>query len=92
ILNALCRAGRLTCTLALRRCRRSLKKSKRKLKNTLKQMTTKIGQPKPMGCSKSHSKRKVYSNISPPQETRRSSNKQANFTAKTARERRSDKT
>ena len=27
-----------------------------------------------MGCSKSHSKRKVYSNISPPQETRKSSN------------------
>jgi len=31
-----------------------------------------------MGCSKSHSKRKVHSNTSPPQETRKSSNKQAN--------------
>ena len=27
-----------------------------------------------MGCSKSHSKRKVYSNTSPPQETRKSLN------------------
>ena len=35
-----------------------------------------------MGCSKSHSKRKVYSNTSLPQETRESSNKQANFTSK----------
>ena len=48
--------------------------------------------PKPMGGSKSHSKRKVYSNTSPPQETRKSSNKQANFTSKAARERRTDKT
>ena len=32
--------------------------------------------PKPMGCSKSCSKRKVYSNTSPPQEARKSSNKQ----------------
>ena len=29
-----------------------------------------------MGCSKSRSKRKVYSNTSPPQETRKRSNKQ----------------
>ena len=48
--------------------------------------------PKPMGCSKSRSKRKVYSNTSPPQETRKSPNKQANFTSKAARERRTDKT
>ena len=41
-----------------------------------------------MGRSKSHSKRKVYSNTSPPQETRKSSNKHANnFTSKAARER-----
>ena len=32
---------------------------------------------------------KVYSNTSPPQETRKSSNKQANFTSKAARERKS---
>ena len=42
--------------------------------------------PKPMGCSKSRSKRKVYSTTGPPQETRKSSNKQANVTSKAARE------
>ena len=40
-----------------------------------------------MGCSKSRSKRKVYKNTSPSQETRKSPNKQANFTSKAARER-----
>ena len=35
---------------------------------------------------------KSYSNTSPPQETRKSSNKQANFTSKAAQERRTDKT
>ena len=40
-----------------------------------------------MGCSKSPSKRKVYSYISPPQETRKSSNKQTNLTSKAAPER-----
>ena len=35
---------------------------------------------------------KVYSNTSPPQETRKSSHKQGNFTSKAARERRTDKT
>ena len=39
-----------------------------------------------MGCSKKHSKRKVYSNTNPPQETRKSSNQQANFTSKAERE------
>ena len=39
-----------------------------------------------MGCSKSHSKRKVYSNRNLPQEARKSSNKQANFTSKAAGE------
>ena len=34
----------------------------------------------------------IYSNTSPPQEKRKSSNKQANFTYKAARERRTDKT
>ena len=48
--------------------------------------------PKPMGCSKSSSKRKVYSNTSPPQETRKSSNKQANIKPKADQERRTDKT
>ena len=40
-----------------------------------------------MGLSKICSKRKVYSNTSPPQETRKGSNKQANFISKAARER-----
>ena len=42
-------------------------------------------------AAKNSSKRKVYSNTSPPQETRKSSNKQANFTSKAGRER-TDKT
>ena len=36
-----------------------------------------------MGCSKSSSKREVYSNTVLPQETRKASNKQPNFTPKT---------
>ena len=44
-----------------------------------------------MGYSKRRSKKKVDSNISPLQETRKSSSKQVNFTAKAARER-TDKT
>ena len=47
---------------------------------------------KTMGCSKSHSKRKVYSNTNLPQETRKSSNKQPNFTSKAPRERGTEKT
>ena len=49
-------------------------------------MTTKYSTPKPMGCSKSPSKREIYSNTSPPQETRKSSNTQPNFTSKAYRE------
>ena len=37
---------------------------------------------KPMGCSKSSSKREVYSNTILPQETRKTSNRQPNFTPK----------
>ena len=37
-------------------------------------MATKTRQPKPMGCSKSSSKREVYSNSISPQETRKISN------------------
>ena len=48
--------------------------------------------PNTMGCCKSRPKRKVYSNTSPPQEIRKSSNKQANFTSKAAGERKTDKT
>ena len=39
--------------------------------------------PKPMGCSKSSSKREVYSNTILPQETRKASNRKPNFTFKT---------
>ena len=42
---------------------------------------------KPMGCSKSSSKREVYSNIILPQETRKTLNRQPNFTPKTTGER-----
>ena len=40
-----------------------------------------------MGCSKSRSKRKVYSNTILPQETRKISNKRSNLTPKGTRER-----
>ena len=41
-----------------------------------------------MGCTKSSTKRKVYSNTSLPQETRKTSNKQPNFTPKAIKKRR----
>ena len=44
-----------------------------------------------MGCSKSSSKREVYSNTVLPQETRNISNKQPNLTPKVIRERRTKK-
>ena len=48
--------------------------------------------PKPMRCSKSSSKREVYSYTSLPQETRKISHKQSNLTPKGTRERRTNKT
>ena len=45
-----------------------------------------------MGCSKSSSKREVYSNTLLPQETRNIPNKQPNLTPKAIRERRTKKT
>ena len=48
--------------------------------------------PKPMGCSKSSSKREVYSYTSLPKETRKISRKQSNLTPKETRERRTNKT
>ena len=48
--------------------------------------------PKPMGCSKSSSKREFYRNTILPQETRKISNTQSNPTIKTTRERRTNKT
>ena len=41
-----------------------------------------------MGCSKSSSKREVYSNTILPQETRKTSNRQPNFMPKTTGKRR----
>ena len=48
--------------------------------------------PKPIRCSKSSSKREVYSNTILPQETRNNSNKQPYLTPKAIRERRTKKT
>ena len=48
--------------------------------------------PKPMRCSKSSSKREVYSNSVSPQETRKISNKQSKLTSKATRKRRTKKT
>ena len=42
----------------------------------------KTQQLKPMGCSKSSSKREVYSNTILPQETRKTLNRKPNFTTK----------
>ena len=50
-------------------------------------MTMKIDDPKPMVCSKSSSKREVYSNTILPQEARKTSNRQPNFTPKITRKR-----
>ena len=46
-------------------------------------MKMKIQQLKTYGCSKSSSKMKVYSNTILPQETRKTLNRQCNFTPKT---------
>ena len=46
---------------------------------------------KPMRHSKSSSKREVYSNTILPQETRKTSNRQPNFTPKTTGKRRTNK-
>ena len=44
-----------------------------------------------MGCSKNSSKREVYSNTILPQETRKTLNRQPNFTPKTTGKRRTKK-
>ena len=54
-------------------------------------MTMKTNNSKPMGCSKSSSKKEVHSNTILPQETRKTSNRQSNFTPKTTRKRRTKK-
>ena len=50
-------------------------------------MTMENNNSKPMGCSKSSSKREVYSNTILPQEARKTSNRQPNFTPKITRKR-----
>ena len=65
----------------------SLQKSKRKSKIPRDKWKWKHNNPKPMGHSKSISKREVYSNTNLPQETRKISNKQPNLTPKATRER-----
>ena len=47
---------------------------------------------KPMGCSKSSSKREIYSNTILLQEIRKTWNRQPNFTPKTTGKRRTEKT
>ena len=46
-------------------------------------MTMKHDNSKPMGCSKNSPKSEVYSNTILPQETRKTLNRQPNFTPKT---------
>ena len=48
--------------------------------------------PKPMGYSKTSSKKEVYSGTVLPQETRKISSRKPNLTPKTSRERRTNKT
>ena len=55
-------------------------------------MAMKTDNPKTMGCSKSSSKREVYSNTILPQETRHISNEQPTLTLKAIREKRILKT
>ena len=53
---------------------------------------TKYDNSKPMGCSKSSSEREVYSSTILPQEIRKTSNRQSNFTPKTTGRRRTTTT
>ena len=50
-------------------------------------MTMKTNNSKPMGCSKSSSKREVHSNTILPQEIRKTSNRHPNFTTKSGKRR-----
>ena len=54
-------------------------------------MTMKTQHSKPMGCCKSIAKREVYSNTTLPQETRKTSNRQPNFTPKIAEKKQNKK-
>ena len=70
---------------------RLLKKSKGKSKIPRNKRQWEHSNSKPMGCSKSSSKREVYSNTIVPQETRKTPNRQPKFTPKTAGKRRTNK-
>ena len=66
---------------------------KREIKKFLeKKWQWKHHNSKPMGSSKRSSKREVYSNTIPPQETRKTSNRQPHFTPKTTGKRRTTTT
>ena len=62
--------------------------SKREIKKFLETWQWKHDNSKPMGCSKSSSKREVYSHTILPQETRKTLNRQPNFTPKATGKRR----
>ena len=55
---------------------------KREIKNFLETNDNENMTTKPMGCNKSSSKMEVYSDTILPQETRKTSNRQPNFTSK----------
>ena len=55
-------------------------------------MAMKSDNSKPMGCRKSSPKREVYRNTILPQETRKTQNRQPNFTPKTTGKRRTTTT
>ena len=54
-------------------------------------MTMKTHNSKPMGCNKSNPKKEVYSNAILPLETRKTSNRQPNFTPKATGKRQTKK-
>ena len=60
----------------------------KEIKSEIKKCLETNDNSKPMGCSKSSSKREVYSNTILPQERRKTSNRQPNFTPKTTGKRR----
>ena len=60
-------------------------------KNSRNKQQWKHNNSKPMGCSKSSSKREVYSHTILSQETRKTSNRQPRFTPKTTGKRRTEK-
>ena len=61
---------------------------RREIKNFQEANNNEKHNSKPMGCSKNSSKREVYSNTILPRETRKTSNRQSNFTPKTTGKRR----